>query len=329
MSIRYYSVLMSSNSRQPVLPTSKLRVAALTFALWLLAGVGGLSRQVQPPNLVVEAPDSLRAIAERIRSFDRARLAAIMTLTGLPAPGAPIRVVLLPEETALARDTPPWVAAFADATRDLVVLFPTRIGSYPYDSLDVVLHHEVAHILLARAAAGGRIPRWFNEGVASMAERSWDLSVRSRFAWEATVGGSISITQLEGLFGKGRREAVRAYVVAHALVRDLLQHYGAGIVSSILARMTAGETFDQAFIAGTGTTASGAMQAFWQRTTNWERWIAFAARPLTLWTLVTALALLAIWKQRRRRAEKRRQWEAEERATAQAWEECQRRHQIH
>ena len=117
-----------------------------------LACVAPASAQPHLPEMAIEAPESLRAVVGRIQRLDSGRLQAVMRLVGLRDPGNRIRVVLVPEESRIARDTAPWVAAFADPSHDLIVLFPDRIGSYPHDSLEVVLHHEVAHILTARAA---------------------------------------------------------------------------------------------------------------------------------------------------------------------------------
>ena len=264
----------------------------------------------------MEAPERLRAVAGQLGRLDAGRLAAVMRLVGLADPGNPIRVALVPEDTRLARDAPPWVAAFADPDHDLIVLFPDRIGSYPHDTLELVLHHEVAHILAARAAGGGRLPRWFNEGLASVAERSWGIGNRSRFLWAPLVAGQPTVTDLEGLFYGGRRDAARAYVISHALVRDLLRRHGARVVSRILAGVAAGAPFDYAFAEATGTSVRGATRIFWRTSGGWEEWITFVASPFTLWTMIASLSLAAIWRHRRRRAERRRLWEAEERFEA-------------
>ena len=310
-----------------------LRVVALAASMVLSASVSVVARnQTDPsalPRITVEAADSLAAVAERLRRFDATRLRGIMRLTGLTDVGPPIRVVLLSGDSAVARNTPPWVAGFADAGRDVVVLFPGRIGSYPYGSLDGVLDHELAHILTARAAGGGRVPRWFNEGLASAAERSWGLDDRSRFAWQLIVGSQVTVTELEGLFAEGPREVARAYILADALVRDLLERSGPDAAARVLGRMANGEGFEQALYGVTGTTSTGVVRAFWRRHRTWERWIDFVGRPFALWSFVTLLALVAIWRSRRRRAAKRRQWEAEERAEDDAWEDHRRKYRIH
>ncbi len=118
----------------------------------------------------------------------------------------------------------------------------------------------------------------------------------------------------------------RAYVLADALVRHLLEDYGSAAPARILARMADGQTFAQALNTITGTSVRGVMGAFWQRHQVWESWISFLGQPFTVWSLITMLALAAIWRHRRRRFAQRLQWEREE---EQQWEDHRRRYRIH
>ena len=295
-------------------PRTRHRVAAFVLVPVVAALVANRSAEAQSraPEIVVTAPESLRAVADHVRSLEIERLGAVTRLVGLTEPGDPIRVVIIPEESRLARDLPPWVAAFADPSNDLVVLFPARIGSYPHDSLEVVLHHEAAHILAARAAGGARLPRWFSEGLASVAERTWGIANRTRFLRATFFANQPTITEVEGLFAGDPASVARAYIVSHAIVRDVIRRHGVSVVPRILGEIAAGATFDSAFIGATGTTVRGATRAFWRSAGGWEEWITFVASPFTLWTAITTLALAAIWRHRLRRAVRRREWEAEE-----------------
>ena len=302
------------------------RLLVALAAAGLSAGAAAAS---QLPVLEVEAPESMAAMAARARGFDTRALASVMVLTGLADAGPPIRVRLVPERAELARATPAWVAGFADASRDLVVLFPQRIGSYPYGSLETVLQHEVAHVLTARAAGGRRVPRWFNEGLASAAERTWGLGARSRFAWEVVAGGRLTATQIEGLFARERRDVARAYVLSDALVRYLLERHGPRAPARILSVMAQGAPFEIALYAATGASVDAVVAGFWARHDVWKSWVSFAGQPFVQWSLITLLALAAIWRHRRRRRERRLRWELEERAEEQAWEEHRRRYRLH
>src|SRR5689334_8328433 len=123
------------------------------------------------PQLKIEAPPELAAARARLESFDQSRLLGVMRLLRISDPRPAIRVVLASERSDWAKQVPPSTVGFAVAEENLVVLFPSRSPTYPQDTLEDVLHHEVAHVLIARAAAGRPVPRWFHEGLAMAAER--------------------------------------------------------------------------------------------------------------------------------------------------------------
>tara|TARA_B100000029_G_scaffold510958_2_gene603738 strand:- start:63 stop:992 length:930 start_codon:yes stop_codon:yes gene_type:complete len=305
----------------------KASIVASLLAGWITTS--NAQQNQQQLELRLEAPEKLHAVAEQIKQFDKSRFNEIVRLLGITDPGRPIRVILVPQDSRIARNTASWVAAFADAPNDLIVLFPSRIGSYPYDSLEAVLRHEVTHILASRAAGGNRLPRWFSEGLASAVERPWGIAVRSRFIWASVTSGAPNISDIEGLFTDNASRAARGYTISHALVRNLITRYGPSLVPSLLASVKSGDTFDQAFLSATGTTISRATMVFWRNSGGWEEWVTFLASPYTLWTLITSLALVAIWQHRRRRIERHKQWEEAERLEAKIWEEHRQKYRLH
>ena len=285
----------------------------------------------QPPELVIEAIDGIETMEAtdadesmiraraRIEQFDRMRLLAVMRLVGLDEAGPPIRVILAPARSELARSTPRWIGGFAVASAETLVLFPGRAPSYPHNSLDALLQHEVAHILIGRAAQGRYVPRWFNEGLAMAAERTWALEDTTRLAWEVVWGGRVPVAELDPLFEGDRRATARAYALSSAFVRDLLQTYGPASAGRILSHVARGRTFEAAFYEATGDPLGVAQDAFWMDQRLWERWIPWVTQPFTLWTTVSLLALYTIWIHRRKRAAQRRKWDEEEPEEAFAW----------
>src|SRR5688500_11453305 len=142
------------------------RLAALLLFLLLPT----LAAAQRPPELIVQAPPSLERAAAKVRAVEPGRLLDAMRLVGLEDPGPPIQVLLGPEGSDLAM-VPPWVSGYAFGEEGVIVLLPGRTPSYPDSSLEELLRHEVAHILVARAAGGQPLPRWFPEGRASCRER--------------------------------------------------------------------------------------------------------------------------------------------------------------
>jgi 4-amino-4-deoxy-L-arabinose transferase-like glycosyltransferase len=95
-------------------------------------------------------------------------------------------------------------------------------------------------------------------------------------------------------------------------VRDLFEREGPDVAARILAGVSRGLTFEEAFRAATGETLAEAEVSFWDRQTFWYRWVPVLTSSVTLWMLVTALALWAIRRRRARDAAQRRIWEEEE-----------------
>lgn len=320
-----------------------LRARPLLFAWLLLAVVAAAAmagvlvrRQATPraaaastlstsaPRLVFEAPPSLSGAASELRWLPAERWQPILDLVGLRDAGAPIKVLLAPEDSPLARRTPRWITGFAVPEEDTVVLLPERVLSYPHDSLAALLYHEVTHVLLARAASSGAVandgattsgelPRWFQEGVALLAGRDLAFADRERLLLGGITGVPMSMHALQRAFDGEGYSIDTAYALAGALAEELVREHGRGAVPRIAAEVARGRSFAQAFAAATGEPLQSFEADFW-RGFRWRyRWVPFLTSGATLWLAVTALALVAMARRRRRDAAIRRRWDDEER----------------
>jgi len=263
-----------------------------------------------PPRLLIEAPAELAGRADELARLPPARLESAMRLVGLDEPGSPIHVLLAAEGSPAARAAPSWVAGYALGARGLVVLFPARTPSYPDGSLEELLGHEVAHVLIDRAAGGADLPRWFHEGLATVAGGSWGLADRSRLVRLDRERGGLA--SLDRRFAGGPAEVERAYAFSGAFVRSLLQRHGQGAPAAVLAEAARGLPFEAAFARATGEPLAAAEAAFWRRHDLLNRWLPLLTSSLTLWLAIAALALWAARRRRARAAALLRQWEEEE-----------------
>lgn len=263
------------------------------------------------PELVVEGPASEAATLEGVRRVDRARLGLLVSLIGNERAGPPIRVLALPEDSPAARDAPAWVAGYAQGEHGLVVLFPERSPGYPDAGFESLLVHEVAHVMIDRAADHRSLPRWFHEGLATAAGE-WGTGDRLRVTTALLFGGDRSLAALEAAFRSGEPARIgRAYALAGAFVRELLAREGADTAARILAARAQGRSFEDAFHDATGMRLAAAERLFWGTRAAWTRWLELAANSAVLWSGIVLLAGWAFWRRRRRSAEIRRRWERE------------------
>jgi hypothetical protein len=273
---------------------------------------GAADARQAPPTLLIESGAESNAVKERLLAYDPRPLADIVRLVGLADAGSPVRVVLASDNSNWGARVPHWVAGYAVGEADLVVLFPSRSPTYPQDSLEDVLRHEVAHVLIGRAAGGQPIPRWFHEGLAVAVERPRSLEDRARLAGQLLFGHRSTLDDLSQLFGGSQGAQSRAYAVSAAIVRDLMDEHGHAAPAAILRDVADGQPFAVALARVTGRSVQGFERDFWDRHRGWTMWIPLLGSTSLLWIAVIGLAALARRRRRARAAELRRRWEAEE-----------------
>jgi hypothetical protein len=282
------------------------RAAMIRLLLTLVLAASPLAA-AEPTRLVLVPQPGLRPSANTLAAGPRPWIESEMVLFGLDAPGPDIRVVLAPESSPLAREAPAWVSGYTDgATTDrgsVVVLLAERTPSYPDGGLEEVLAHEVAHVLIHRAAGGRPVPRWFDEGLAMLASRSWRLRDETELALGVVSGPRVPLWKLDDLFRGDRREVERGYALAGTLVKDLLDRYGPSVPRIVLARLARGDTFDEAVRGTTGATLIEIGEAFYERQASLKRWIPILTSTAVLWFGISVLAIVAAIRKRRRRAE--------------------------
>jgi hypothetical protein len=259
-------------------------------------------------QLVVEAPPTLAATADRVRAIDLDRLGGDLQRAGLALPGD-IRIELIPDDDPRANGVPRWVVGLALGQRDIVIL-PDRVLAYPYDSLESVVRHEVAHLALNVRSGGGALPRWFHEGVAISVDAGWSLSAQVRLV--AALLESPDTARLGRLFTSDSEGALRrAYLLSAVLVEDLRRRHGADLPGRVAAA-AADRSFDEAFRAQTGYTPDGAAARAWEAYRRWTEWIPAMTGASAMWALILCLAFVAYLTQMRRRIRRRRQWDDED-----------------
>ena len=288
----------------------RLRLAWLVLAV-LLAPQAAAERV--PPELVFEAPETLAPQVARLEDAGGDGLLDTMDLLGLTDAGGPIRVVLAREGSPEARRAPSWAVAYAVGGASLVVLIPSRVPGYPDNSIESVLRHEVAHVLIARAAGHRRVPRWFNEGLAIHAAREWGFEDRARLTVATVNRDGVALAELERRFSGGTHSAASAYALSAAFVRFLLDRHGPFVAARIFDHLAENRSFEESFRRATGTTLPLEERRFWRHLDIWSKWVPFLSSSATLWLLITGLALVAFKRRRDRDAEQLEAWEEEER----------------
>jgi hypothetical protein len=116
--------------------------------------------------------------------------------------------------------------------------------------LQTLLRHEMAHVILHRAAGERRLPRWFHEGVAESFTEGISLTRAETLAGAVFGPGVPNMRDLERSFhADNGRDASVAYAAARDLVTHLRYHDGSGAkLRQVLTELRLGHGFEASFV---------------------------------------------------------------------------------
>jgi len=278
--------------------------------------------RVQVGACIIEAPPGARVHLEALAARAAVILPRLESSLGT-TPAGPYRILLIPpgrsddpEIAALDASAPAWAAGFLQPRRRVGGIRVARADRYPYSDLASVLLHEAAHMLLFDAAGGG-LPRWFEEGVATGLARDWglrDIVVQSS---SLLTGRLPALRDLDPAFDASDTRARAAYAASFDFVSWTVRQHGEGVVRDIV-RAAARRPFAEAWEEATGTTLARS-EADWRHSSLLlYRWIPVLTGSTVVWGGITVLALAAGARRRarsraiRERLEAEDRWEAEE-----------------
>jgi hypothetical protein len=289
----------------PACRRTRTRAAAAVLLLLALAPGPGAN----DVTLDVHAPPRLSSAAGRLQTTDYSTLRKTLESAGLQFP-ARISATLVATDDARVARIPQWVVGLASGTEH-VMIFPERIGPYPYDSLESVMRHEIVHLALNDRAGGRPLPRWFHEGVAVTLESGW--STRDDLRLLLAALDPPSMADIARLFASDAYpDTTQAYLLSAALVDEIRTSHGSAAIGGIARQFSSGLSFDAAFAAATGESVEAAAERAWRGHRRLSRWVPVLTSPSAAWTLIMGLAGVAFLVRLRRVRELRRRWDEEE-----------------
>jgi len=187
-------------------------------------------------------------------------------------------------------------------------------GSELFRSMEEVLDHEIAHILVGRVLgpAVGSLPLWMNEGIAvhfSTAEDAMTIEMLSNAVAEDKL---IPLESLSQAF-RGAKTSGLAYAESGSIVGFMESEYGQGTVRAILRGIAEGGAFGEVVRKATGVSAAEIYSA-WEKITYRRYGLGRWARqlPEAIWGAMALMVIAAFMAMMRKKRRLAKQYEEEE-----------------
>jgi hypothetical protein len=289
-------------------------MASLLLQLLALA-VGATTTQLGPWTL--RGDRSNDAIAQAVARLVPAAQQELEARLGLAIQGR--GTIVLCGSTASFRRATPGV----DHRHTLGVAYPGRAAIYlnceliessPPENLAITLRHELSHLVVGEILrrGHGRVPLWFDEGVAVWSAGKVPRYDPQDFQRAATAGTLKPLAELAESFPLSPVARGIAYEQSESFIRFLVAEHGAQTVPTILQAAARGVPFKEAFEQAVGADVATVERQWLDSLRPRWRWLSWLVRSVSLFMLMSLLALFAFWVYWRRRRRKYEEWTMEE-----------------
>lgn len=185
---------------------------------------------------------------------------------------------------------PEWSVGAAFPRDNLIVLRSTRTSDQRHD-LSATFRHELSHIVLGKALAPGKPPRWLDEGIAEFQSSPWTTGKTWSMTVATLAGKAIPLHELMYSWPKDRDRARLAYLQSQAFVDYL---YRRGSVSGIVQEMAAGADAATAVEHSLGFTLSDMEEEFREFFERHYTWVHILASSDLAWGLASVVFLVVV-----------------------------------
>jgi hypothetical protein len=209
---------------------------------------------------------------------------------------------------------PEWAGALTYPGLGMVLIMTPgamETGGIRYWSL---LQHEMAHLLLGDAEArhGTRLPRWFQEGIATYVSGEMSLSRLIMLGWAQATGATPDFRELEYTFPSQSSSAGAAYARSYLFIRYLSQRFGEGAVARLVAKSLEMGGINQGVAAAFDVSLAELLAGFDQYARVKATWIPVITSTATIWGLITLLFIITWTRKKVQGMRTMMQWEREE-----------------
>lgn len=218
------------------------------------------------PGVTVHGAAVDERTLERILAHADAAVPRLADALGVPI-GGDVQIYVADTE-AHFRDlqpgqTPEWADGTAWASAGAIFLHHPRLRPGGARPLEVVLDHELVHVLLGRVFDPQPVPRWLQEGMAQVYANETGPEVAERIIRGTVATAPLSLESLTRGFPNDAVLADLAYAQSADFILWFRARYGEDTLRALVRQIAAGRTVEGAMLDLTGASLT-TLGAVWR-----------------------------------------------------------------
>ncbi|MFH0765549.1 MAG: hypothetical protein V2A61_03925, partial [Calditrichota bacterium] len=206
---------------------------------------------------------------------------------------------------------PRWAGGIAYPERSRVVVkAPLFFGQGV--PLEVLVKHELTHILLHQASGGEYLPRWWEEGFCAVLSGEWRSGSQRRLNLAVMADRLIALPRIDDVLGFSAPDADLAYAEASLAAKLYIEWFGWNGTQRLLTEIKSGTFFEEAFAKVSGLQYEEFQIDFLDYLRHTYRWGVFYSVDDLIWIFILLLAILAVLVSYIRSRRQLKRWEEDE-----------------
>jgi len=164
----------------------------------------------------------------------------------------------------------------------------------------------------AETRYGTRLPRWFQEGIATYVSGEMNLSRLIQLGWAQATGAAPDFKELEFSFPSQPSRAGAAYARSYLFVQYLTRRFGPDAVARLVAGSLQKGGLNQGTAAAFDVSLADLLNGFDQYARVKATWIPVITSTATIWGVITLLLFVTWFRKKVQGMRTVMQWEREE-----------------
>lgn len=199
---------------------------------------------------------------------------------GWPIDFCPSIILVKDSSTFEKMSGSPNIVAFARPSQNFIFIDCSKIGIHPFTH-EIILKHELCHLILHRYIPVDSMPKWFDEGVCQWVTGGIGeiLSDKKPSLNNAVISGKLIVLyDLNNKFPSDKSSMELAYEESKSVVEFIGNTYGTEKLNDILNYLKNGETFENA-LKKTLFMTPGELEKKWHASfSRYISWLLFFAQ---------------------------------------------------
>ena len=206
---------------------------------------------------------------------------------------------------------PNWTGAFASPYHKKMVIRSPRWAN-DFLEYNVVLVHELLHLIMPGIVGNQEVPRWINEGMAIFysGEERWKTSTALSKA--LSTNSFIPLQDIDSVLNFHRIQANLAYHESYSAIHYLLSTYDIDGLRTVLYGIRDRKPLDDIFISATGSSFKAFEKEWLAFERKSQRYYWLSEFDNYLWILILVLVVLAVLVRKLKNRKTEQRWEAEQ-----------------